>query len=239
MTLAEGQDIGFILLTMAGAATLVRRRRPVAAGVIASLCLAKFHLFLLIPVWICARRQWRFARGLAAGCAALIALSFIAGGWSWPLQYLALLREPSSNPYTEVMPNLHAAFAAAPHAGIIEFGAFIVPGFAVWVASRRGRGEAGLAAALAAGILVAPHAYMADGAILIPAFLLMMKKTERMFTRSLWLYLLTPIPWIFLMTGLAMPARLALLGLLALLAFPAVRSTSVRDRGNFQPSPVS
>jgi hypothetical protein len=222
MTLAEGQDIGFVLLAIALAALLMRRKQPLAGGMVASLCLAKFHLFLLIPVWICARRQWRFAQGLVAGCSALAVLSFIVGGWDWPLRYLALLRDPANNPYGEVMPTLHSMFAGLPYAGLLEIAGVGALAFAVWMASQRNRGEWGLAAALAGGILAAPHAYMADGALAIPALLLMMKRATETWSRILGFYLLTPIPWMMLMTGLAMPVRLGLGALLIGLAIPSV-----------------
>jgi len=216
MALAEGQDLGFVLLSIAIAAVLVRRRRPVVAGLVASLCLMKFHLFLPIPVWICARRQWRFARGLLVGCGLLGVLSFIAGGWGWPLRYWALVREPANNPYREVMPNLHSLLAGMPLIEIVSIGLL---GCAVWVASRRCGGECGLSAALAGGILVAPHAYMADGAVLIPALLLLMKGATQTWTRAIHFYLLTPVPWVLLMIGLGAPVRAGLGALVVGLAY--------------------
>jgi MYXO-CTERM domain-containing protein len=214
MAVAEGQDLGFVLLAIAAAAWLLRRKRPESAGIAASLCLAKFHLFLLIPVWICARRQWRFARGLAIGCAALGGLSFLAGGWDWPMKYIALVSAPGNNPYAEVMPDLHAVLGGTP---ILEWTGVALLAAAVWAISRRAN-EWGLAAALAAGILVAPHAYMADGVLAIPAVLLVLKSAPQASIRAVSFYLLTPLPWVLLMTGNGMPVRLGLAGLIAGLA---------------------
>jgi len=210
MTVAEGQDIGFLLLWIALALMLVRRDRPLTAGVVASLCLAKFQLFFMIPVWICARKRWRFASGLLAGCIALAALSFAIGGWNWPLRYYALLREPANNPYREVMPNLHALLAGLPHANAFAIAGAGAVAVAVWVASRGWRREWGLAAALAGGIVVAPHAFMADCALLIPAALLLIKSATDRWTAYLGLYLLTPIPWVLLVTGNGFTTRLAI-----------------------------
>jgi hypothetical protein len=221
MSLAEGQDLGFILLAMAIAATRIRRKRPAAGAFIASLCLAKFHLFLLIPVWICAARQWRYARGLIAGCSLLAVLSFIAGGWRWPVQYLALVMEPANNPYREVMPNLHSLLAGFPYAGVLEIAAEALLAAAVWIASRK-RSEWGLAAALAGGILVAPDAYMADGALMIPVLLLLMKTAKEAWARVICFYL----PWVLLMTRLAMPVRVGLGALVLGLAYSARTSAA-------------
>jgi len=182
---------------------------------VASLCLLKFHLFLLIPIWICTRRQWRFGRGLLVGCGVLGVLSFVAGGWAWPLHYWALLREPANNPYLELMPNLHSFLAGRPLAEIVSAGLLAC---AVWLAARR-NGELGLAAALAGGILAAPHAYMADGAVLLPALLLVMKSATRVWTRVISCYLLTPVPWVLLMIGLGAPVRLGLGALVVSLAY--------------------
>lgn len=215
MAVAEGQDLTFVLLALAASAFLLRRRRPVAGGFAASLCLAKFHLFLLVPVWICARRRWGFARGLLAGCAALGALCFIAGGWQWPLKYLALIRAPGNNPYSEVMPNLHSMLAGMPAA---ELAGAVILAVAVWMVSRRCN-ECGLAAALAGGILVAPHAYMADGVLAVPAALLVLKRAEMTPIRALAVFLLTPAPWVLVMTGSGGPARLGLASLVLGLAF--------------------
>jgi Glycosyltransferase family 87 len=234
MTVAEGQDIGFLLLWIAVAAVLVRRKRPLAAGIVASLCLAKFHLFLMIPVWICARRQWRFASGILAGSAALFALSFAAGGWDWPLRYYALLREPSNNPYGGLMPNLHALFAGLPHAGAWEIAGLAVLGIAVWITSRK-RADWGLAGALAGGILAAPHVYMADCALLIPAVLLVLRSRPPLrnkiysWTRLLGFYLLTPLPWILLMNGTGFPARIAILAFVLSIGRQARKSRHIES----------
>ncbi len=219
MTVAEGQDIGFLLLWIALAIHLNRRRHPVLAGLVASLCLAKFQLFLLIPVWICARRQWAFAKGLLAGCATLTAISFATNGWTWPTRYLALLREPANNPYHEVMPNAQSMLEALPHAGALALITAIALAIIVWLTgsagircSRLSLANLSLAAALTASLLIAPHDYMADCALLIPAALLLLPRRGRAITaqHALPLYLLTPIPWVLLMLGNGATTRFAL-----------------------------
>src|SRR5579863_424084 len=52
MTLAEGQDVAFLLLSLALAAIALRRKQPITCGLVLSLCLAKYHLFLLLPLWL-------------------------------------------------------------------------------------------------------------------------------------------------------------------------------------------
>ncbi len=237
MTVAEGQDIGFVLLAMAGSAMLLLRRRAGLAGAVASLCLAKFHLFLLVPVWICARKQWRFARGLAAGCAGLGALCFVAGGMDWPLRYYALIREPGNNPYSEIMPNLHSLFSGLPHGGWMEVAGAAVVALAVWTVSRRQSAECGLAAALAGGILVAPHAYMADCAMAVPAVLLLMRRRGSFLPMQvLFAVLLAPVPWVLLMMGMGTPARLAIGAMVFGLPFYGRMRRGPEARGVLQPA---
>jgi hypothetical protein len=218
LIVAEGQDIGFVLLSIAVAFLLMRRRFPVAAGLAASLCMVKFHLFLMIPVWICARRQWRFAAALCAGCAALLALSFLPGGWNWPLSYLALLAKPSNTPYRDAMPTMYGLFGALPHAVIPELIVTGLIAFAVWIASRANAAW-GLAAALAGGVLAAPHAYMADGALAVPALLLVFRAGISVRLRALCYFLASPVPWLLLMCGSAIGARLGLAAFVVWLAW--------------------
>jgi hypothetical protein len=226
MTLAEGQDIGFVLLWIAIAAALVRRKRPAAGGLVASLCLAKFHLFLLIPFWICARRQWRFAYGILGGGAALMALSFAANGLDWPGRYYALLREPANNPFREIMPNLNGLFEGLRYGSALEIAGLLAVAIAVWIASRLRNPQWGLAAALAGGLLAAPHAYMADGALIVPAGLLLWRPAMDRWTRVLSGFLLTPIPWVLLMVGSGGFARVGLFALVVRLGLAGLESRS-------------
>ena len=207
MAWAEGQDLALVLLGIAISSSLSKRGRVTAAGFIASICMVKFHLFLLVPLWIVTRKQWQFARGLIAGAACVTALSFAVGGWGWPVRYFELIRQPSNNPYLDAMINLNALFAGSSHPEVGEAAAVVTLLLAVWLAVRHSP-EWGLAAALAAGILITPHAYLADGALLLPAILLVPGVSFAM--RIPQIFLLTPIPWLMMLGGLGLIARLSL-----------------------------
>jgi hypothetical protein len=116
------------------------------------------------------------------------------------------------------MPNFHALVAGLPGAAALEIAGIAVVAAAVWVASRGARPEWGLAAALAGGVLVAPHAYLADGALVLPAVLLLAPRCKRRGVRMLSFLLLTPLPWVLVMIGAGMAARVALFALLLSLA---------------------
>jgi hypothetical protein len=231
MTVAEGQDIGFLLLWVALAMRLLGKNRPTGAGVVFSLCAAKFHLFLLLPIWIVANKAWRFAAGLFAGGAILMFLSFIAAGADWPVRYYRLLTNPANNPYASVMPNLHGMVAGWPHHGMLEGAGVLLVGSAVWFAARRWNAEVGLAAVLAGGILAAPHAYMADCALLIPAVLIVLANTSSSGARACGIILLTPVPYLLLMAGVAIELQALLLAFVLALVRAEGKGGACRNPG--------
>ena len=218
MSIAEGQDIGFVLLWIAVAARLFRGRRDFVAGLALSLCAAKFHLFLLVPVWLIASRRWRIAGGVATGGLALVILSF-ANGLDWPVRYVQLLVNPTNNPYASVMPGIHGLVAGLPGHVWIEGLGLTVVGVLVWMASRRTGVENGFAAALAGGILVTPHAYLADCALLIPGALMVIEnlslavaaqKAVGTARNAIALMLLAPFVYWRFLAGVTLPVALLL-----------------------------
>lgn len=176
----------------------------------------------MAPLWILRRRQWRIAAGLAIGTAALLVLSFIAGGRNWPANYLRFLTDPANNPYPGVMPNLHGMMAHLRGSTLLEPGAAGMVATLVWLASRDS--AIGIAAALVGGILTAPHAYMHDCALLIPAILIVLPRAELNLTRYLGWFLLTPVPYVLLLVQIAFPLRAALLIFVTVLAWEGTRA---------------
>jgi hypothetical protein len=149
-------------------------------------------------------------------------LSFAANGLDWPMRYITLLREPENSPFHEIMPNLSGLFEGVRYAGALEITGLIVIAVAVWNASRLRNPQWGLAAALAGGVFAAPHVYMADGALLVPAGLLLWRRGMGSWTRMLCAYLFTPIPWVLLMVGSGGFARIGLCALVARLGFSGI-----------------
>jgi hypothetical protein len=89
--LFDGQSNDFQLLGLAAGLALLRRGRPVAAGLV----LAPASMVKLFPgivaIFLAARREWRALGGLAAGCAAIVLASLPAvgiEGWRGWLVYL-------------------------------------------------------------------------------------------------------------------------------------------------------
>ena len=103
---ANGQDVPFLLLWLSIVARLMDRR-PGLAGMVAALCMAKLHLFLLVPLWIVSQKRWRLGAGLAGGLLACAAASFALQGPDWIQRYVHLVRNPIQNTDEAAMPNLH------------------------------------------------------------------------------------------------------------------------------------
>jgi hypothetical protein len=163
--IANGQDSPFLLLWIA-LAERWRDRRPFAAGLVLSLCLAKFHLFLLLPAFLWIHRR-RILPGFLAGCATLALISFAVAGLSWPFAYLAVLRLPQINPGVHAMPNLHGLQLPVPFEIALSLAVLVIVAVAIRLLAER----LALAIALAAGILLSYHAYLADLTLLLPALL--------------------------------------------------------------------
>lgn len=173
--LANGQDVAYVLLWAAIAASLVQRGRNVGAGLILALCAAKLHLCLFLPVLIVARRMWRLGAGFAAGGAFLLAVSFLAAGPGWPAAWLQSIRSPIVSP--NIGKSSLVAFVAegvrGPALWVIVSVLTLLLGAIVYRLARRNSFVFGLAAALAAGPIVAFHVYMQDYLLTLPLLLTM------------------------------------------------------------------
>ena len=169
---ANGQDITFLLLSLSIVARLIDRR-PALAGIAASLCLAKFHLFLLVPLWILSQRRWRFAAGLAGGVLACIAASFALQGPDWIHRYVHLIISPVESPDQAFMLNLHGLCYTFGLPLAVELAMSGVVAWLVWMVCRNAPENAWVAT-LAGGLLVSRHAYTQDCLILLPSLVLML-----------------------------------------------------------------
>jgi hypothetical protein len=88
---ANAQDLPWVLAFTGVAFSQLRRGNHLLAGLAFSVCLNKYHLFLLIPLVLISRERVRIALGLGAGALAILVLSFAVAGPRWPGDYLSLL----------------------------------------------------------------------------------------------------------------------------------------------------
>jgi hypothetical protein len=214
--LGAAQDITIFLFFAAASLALLRSGRPFAAGLVLAMCGIKFHLLLLVPLWIVARRLWAYGIGAITGALALTAVSFAAAGRDWPWRYSDLLRvhdRMARSP--EKMPNLSGLFEGAPLAAI-WVGLFSIAVIAAaWYAMRRMPLDQAFAIALCGGLLITPHAYLYDCVLLVPVLLILADRlgTDKAIpmTMGLNVAMLSVPVWPWLKIG-----QLAVLGLFGL-----------------------
>lgn len=221
---ANGQDIPLLLFYFALAMRLFRDGRHVWAGLALSLCAAKYHLFLLVPLLFLAQGLWRVMLGGSIGAMALIVLSFLAGGRTWLGDYWRVLTDSAVHPAVTVMPNLHGFTMNMAHGNLVLGVLSLLIGAACWVIARRLEFRIALAAVISGSLLVSFHSYVADAALLIPALLILAERGA--LEKRLAFGLLSPVPWFLLMRGgiVANTPRAALVVLLAVTIWRALQS---------------
>jgi hypothetical protein len=171
LSFRQGQDMPFWLLFIGLSMVLLRRNRGFAAGLVLALCGIKFHLFLLLPVFLLARRASRMAAGLCIGGVLLIVGCFALFGRDWPSQYYTCIVEnqkhlPSTGSFL--------ALVSVPWWPVVVCVAVGALCYAVcrFVKSP----EAALSSAVALSLLIAPRFYLYDAVIALPAFLLIFRR---------------------------------------------------------------
>jgi hypothetical protein len=208
---ANGQDVAILMVLIAFAIRAMRKGQDTAAGLLFSLCSIKFHLLLLLPLLIVGQRRWHFLKGLAMGGAVLTVLSFPPGGWDWPVRYLRLLLNPIGNPWPTHMPSIHGISSSLPYSSVFEMLGTIAVVLLTWRAVRKGDFEYGLAAVLVGGILVAPHVFLSDCAMAVPALLITMPLADEPWRRKFHYFLLVPVCYLCALLGPAWVTGAALI----------------------------
>jgi hypothetical protein len=179
MSLRMGQDPPLLLALMAISLVLLYRGKPVIAGLVLSLTLAKFHLFLpLYPAVIFARR-WRFASGLFSGTAILLAVNFLVSGSDWPRRYLVAITDPVVTPGVIVTPSLFYAIPGTPQMRNLVVALVGIAMMALYLRIARQKVELLIAAAPVAILPLLPHAGSYDCLLLAPLAFYALDKGSR------------------------------------------------------------
>lgn len=235
LLLSMGQDTGLFLAIATVGLLLLRANRDFAAGLVWSLCAAKFHLGLGIPVFLAARRKWVAIAGGVVGGLAQLAISFAAEGRGWPQRLLDLAKISEFSPVPYKMPNLNGLTYRLPGGALIEAVLAVLVLAAVWRISRRATLPVAAAAALAGGLLVGHHAYVYDAILLLPLVMLV-RQADFPRTLQYWALLLcAPVPYILLMYDPAAPvAQAAISGF----ALAALTRLAVRPEAALQAAPA-
>jgi hypothetical protein len=204
--IANGQDCVLILAVMLGAWIALERGRDGVAGALAALTIVKFHLLLLLLPALLLRKKWRMAAGYAAVAGVEAAVSIAMVGASGVRQYTALLTAKdleTLSPSPERMLNVQAllvnAGANTPAMRAIAIAAVVLAtGIAVW----RAREEwVWFWIAALGSILIAPHAYQYDAAMLLPPILFCIFATASRPLRIAAATAALPVPYLCTLVG--------------------------------------
>ncbi len=196
-TFGQRQDLALLLLIIGVSLWLRARGHETAAGFVLALLAIKIHLFLLLPVALLMRREWRMTFGLAGGGVALLGISFAIAGQGWVREYLALISNPGVISEPGGKPNLHGLVAGWPHAGAWEVFLSVLVVIATVFAARRWGFEIAFSAALLGSFLLSNHAYVHDCAVLIPGLVEIISRRQPARPAARWLAiaLITPLPY--------------------------------------------
>lgn len=203
--IAAGQDCALLFAILILALEMSERGKPLASGAALALMLVKFNLILLWPLALLVSRRWRMLAGFCAAAAVEIAICLIAGGIRGVESYVALLRNPSLealSPSPELMVGYRGLLtnleihSAWPVAAIVASVVAVLV-FAVWNAPDWRL----FALAPVASLIVAPHVYAYDAALLLVPVWLTIFKSAHKAPRIAAALFATPIPFGFALAG--------------------------------------
>jgi hypothetical protein len=213
-SVAFGLLLGQVVIVVAAAVSiswwLLRRNRPLAAGLVLSLIALKPQLALLMPVALLVAGQGRVFLGWAAGSLAMLAAALATIGFGG-LQTYAVLLAGSAHYLGAMMVypqlTLPGLLGSGPAALLAQ--GLVIAIMAVLVWRRRGSGlEFPFAAGVCASLLIASFLHPQDVAVLLPAAWLWLRTAPKGAERVLGLTgfvaalgLTTPLPLVLVLAG--------------------------------------
>ncbi len=208
----NGQDVSFLLMWLALAVALWRKGWDFAAGCALAMCAAKFHLFILLPLFLLYRRK--LMMGWLAGSLALLISCFAVQGPIWPKQFLSAISH-NIDPSPAMNPNLRAIAHSSLPLEVLLAALVLAASFCV---IRGGDFQYGLSAVLVGGILLSHHMVDSDAGLLIPVALMLGWHPKAKYSKIAAIVLVSPIG------AIAAPLAqvLILLALLCLLCYEAL-----------------
>lgn len=179
VALLRGQDDALVLLFTSLSAALLRKGRHFGSGAILALGLIKWHLFLILPFLIVARKMYRFGAGFVTATGALLALSF-ARCLDWPLEYWRALRQTEPIVHVTSMPNLRSLLHGIPGEPAVQVLGLLLGVALCWRVFRSPCGaDEALATCLIAGVIFSAHAYAYDCVLVLPAVVVAVSRLGR------------------------------------------------------------
>lgn len=209
--LALAQDTVMVLLISALALLLWRRNHRVATGLVIALLACKVTFLFAVAVPFL--RSRRTVLAIAAGLAVQLGFSFLIQP-AWLSEYIQVLRAPVYDLEPLKMLSIRAPASAMPLSGFFFAAGLIALLVWLWrIALHRPIVES-ISAALAIGLISAPHCYVYDGILLVP--LLAKYATLKHWPGRAALFALSPLPYLAIL--LAGSRQMALLGNFLLIA---------------------
>jgi len=203
--IASGQDCVVMLAIIAGVMACKDRGRETAAGAVLGLGLIKFHLFVAWPLVLLVQKRWRMMAGAAVVAAGEIVFSWFLVGTSGLADYISLLGNQGIarlSPSRELMINVEAlTLNLGENSGYLRLLLVLsILGLAILI-SLRAPFRSAVIAATTASVLVSPHVYGYDAALLFPAFCLVLFETRTRLPKLLAVFLCSPIPYLANLAG--------------------------------------
>jgi hypothetical protein len=222
--IASGQDTSLLLALAVAGYVLAERGEDRLAGAVWGLMLIKFNLLLAVPLAMLATRRWRMLQGFSITACGLGVFSLLILGSDGLRLYFQMLSSnafPKFNPSPALTINLQSL---AAHLGMTAK-AFVAPAtiavLAVgWVALRQAPLWRWLSVVLVVSLLVAPHVYAYNGALLLLPTWLMIFLSPFRWTKIAAAVYTMPLLFLLRLFGEhgAVITPLCLLGMLAALA---------------------
>lgn len=173
------------------------RGHAASGGAVLALMLFKFHLVLLWPVALIVQRRWRMLAGYCATAAALAIVSLALGGIADARLYVELLQNKSLDhlaPSPELMISYQGLFANLGLESKWLVALFIAIVIAILVVAVRNRPALFILTPVAS-LLIAPHVYGYDAALLLVPLLVTIFETTNKAARIAATLLSTPVPF--------------------------------------------
>jgi glycosyl transferase family 87 len=235
--IASGQDCVVMLALLIVAFELSDRGHNASAGAVLALMLFKFHLVLLWPIALIVQRRWRMLAGYSATAAALAMISLALGGIADARLYITLLQNKSLDhlaPSPELMISYQGFFANLGVESRWPVALFIGVVIAILLIAARHRPTLFILTPVAS-LLIAPHVYGYDAALLMVPLLVTIFETTNKAARIAATLLSTPVPF-----GMALADKpWAIASSASLIAFFLIsatnRSVTVAARQGRQP----
>ena len=208
----NGQDVPFLLMWLALAVALWRKGWGFAAGCALAMCAAKFHLFILLPLFLLYRRK--LLLGWMTSSLALLLSCFVVQGPTWPKQFLSAISY-NIDPSPATNPNLQGIAHSSLPLEVLLAALVLAASFYV---IHRGDFQYGLSAVLVGGILLSHHMVASDAALLIPVALMLAWNPSAKYSKITAIAFVSPIGAIAVPWGQV----LILVALLCLLCYEAL-----------------